>query len=178
MKPRPPDRFLGAYCQTGGRGQTHKDSCRSTHKRLKDQGRYTGGAVPWGKHIVKRKGTRFRYKKGESVPVNGTLRYVEWDPVECAQILELVARRRAGESFPDIARDWKARGMTRACGKPWVTMWGDRKQYITHQTIHNVYHWAEKQLRTNDGKLNGLSVPEPCFRALPRVPEMPEDPLH
>ena len=68
--------------------------------------------------------------------------------------------------------------MTRACGKPWVTMWGDRKQYITHQTIHNVYHWAEKQLRTNDGKLNGLSVPEPCFRALPRVPEMPEDPLH
>ena len=77
-----------------------------------------------------------------------------------------------------IARDWKARGMTRACGKSWITMWGDRKQYITHQTIHNVYHWAEKHLREHDGKLNGLSVPDASFRAIPRVLEMSEDPLH
>ena len=55
---------------------------------------------------------------------------------------------------------------------------GDRKQCITHQTIHNVYHWAEKHLRDNDGKLNGLSVPEASFRAVSKTAAVPEDSRH
>ena len=157
--------------------QNHVDTCKATRKRLIGQGRYTGGKVPYGHRIVTRQGTRYKYKKGESIPVKGKLKYIEWDPVECAQILELVARRRTGETLSSIAGDWNARDLTRACGQRWVTKSGAYGQELTHQALVKAYKWAEAIIRDSDeGTLNGLPVPPSTFRASSSESESPEDP--
>ena len=54
--------------------------------------------------------------------VNGrTVRYDVWDEEQCVIIREIYRRKKAGESFDSIAKDFYARKLKRPDGRPWVT---------------------------------------------------------
>jgi len=80
---------------------------------------------------------------------------------ECRDIAEIVSRRRKGEKWVDIARDFLIDKRRRACGRPWVKLYGKRRD-ISTRLIRDAYAWGEEQLEKT-GSIGGMgcSVPKP-----------------
>jgi len=80
---------------------------------------------------------------------------------ECRDIAEIVSRRRMGEPFRRIALDFLEQGRKRPCGRPWVKVYGKRRDVST-RLIRQAYAWGEEQLEKT-GSIGGMgcSVPKP-----------------
>ena len=120
----------------------HREAVRSTIAYLKANGLPYSRRVPFGKRritVAKQAGENGRNKR-RKIDV--------WDDGECRQIVELVIRKRRGETYRSIGRDWIERKLCRACGVRWTKRCG-RLRHPNLNTLHRAYRWAEEHLREN-----------------------------
>lgn len=151
------------------------DATKAAKARDKRLGRALGGSAPYGRTIVSREETEYIWTKGRQVPVKVRRKYLVWHPGECQQIVELVARKRAGETFLAITRDWHRRKLTRASGKLWFRkLHKGSNGSISYATLWNVYYMAENEI-AKTGTMGGIEMPPKPIKP-PKIPKPKKPP--